>query len=347
MKKLITVLMLVCVGLANSQTNETFVKGDIQIKYNSRVSPGVKGVADVYTLNVNVCNSAIFKGTISHTPFIAGGYIDSAQNSNLKYQMECDVVNPKNPQQTKNVGKIFGTVPINENGTYDYSKGNLQVSVNQIGNAKGFDSKFSGQAIGKPLFKPKGFVEKAKQSLNITKTVNGKTVGVVVKKYDKMQFQSHVLGAGPVAIYQEVTVGGEMIFDYEKAVWYFKNVSISYVVDSKQIVDKLSGSIRWVEQKNRKQTGEGAYEYDVRVNEPLPSENSVFAAAADESAFFETDNNIPCLTGSMSYKDSFSGDTVVSSNVTLDLVGNKLSRQQVMCLTKLLVFTCVVPINAE
>jgi hypothetical protein len=47
------------------------------------------------------------------------------------------------------------------------------------------------------------------------------------------------------------------------------------------------------------------------------------------------------------YKDTLAGETVSSSAVTVDLKGNKLSKQQAMYLAKLLFISFAVPLNAE
>jgi hypothetical protein len=214
--------------------------------------------------------------------------------------------------------------------------------------AKGFESKFTGLAAGKPPMKALGLIDSLKkQAVNITKNVNGKNMTIIVKKYDKMQFQNHILGAGPVQIYQEVTVNGEMIYDYDRSVWYFNRMTISYVVDGQQKVDKVSGTILWVESADRKSTGNGEYDFDVRINEPPPGEEAIFASSSDESAFFATDNSIPSLTGTMKYHDTINGDTTTASSVKIDLTGNKLTKQQMMVLCKLLVFSAAVPMNAD
>ena len=347
---LTAVLMALCSG---AQTNPpTFIKGDMQIKYDSRKSPGTKGVQDIYTLNVNVANSALFHGTISDTPQIIDGWISKTvvQPRSLKYDIACDVVNPKNPAQTKNVGKMYGTVPISSDGVYHYDSGSLTVDILPIGNAGGFSSKFAGTAAGKPLARPANWMETLQRdAVNITRSVNGKTTTVTLKKYDKMEFRQHVIAAGPVGIYQSVTVSGEMLYDYDKSCWFFNNMGVQYVDNGIVKSDRLSGTIRWVESPQRKTTGEGEYQFDIRINEPPPGANAAFEAqAADESAFFQTDSTIPSLTGTMKYKDSpLGGGTTLASAVTLDLTGNNITKQQVMVLCKIIVFSSVVPMNAD
>lgn len=100
----------------------------------------------------------------------------------------------------------------------------------------------------------------------------------------------------------------------------------------------MTGNIRW---------GKGAYDFDIKINEPLPSESAVFAAVADEAAFFAEDTSSSGLTGKMSYKDVESNGKVISSSVSIDLAGRSLNKQQVMYLSKLFFFVAVIPINAE
>jgi hypothetical protein len=165
---------------------------------------------------------------------------------------------------------------------------------------------------------------------------------VALKKYDKMDFRQHVIGAGPVQIYQPVTVNGEMLYDYDKSCWFFNNVTMQYAEGGVIKIDRLNGTIRW-----DKKTSE--YQFDVRVNEPPPKDNAAFetAAASDESSFFETDTTVPALTGTMKYKDSVRGDVTLASLVTIDLRGNNITKQQVMSLCKIIVFSSVVPMNSD
>lgn len=354
MKNLLISLVWFAFIHANAQTNPpTTIKGAMDIKYNTRQTPGTKGVQDVYTLNVNVANSALFHGTIADTPQIIDGWINKTvvQPRALKYDIACDVVNPKNAAQTKNVGRMYGTVPISSDGVYHYDAGSLTVDILPIGNAGGFSSKFGGLAFGKPLARPANWLDTLQRdAVNITRSVNGKTTTVTLKKYDKMEFRQHVIAAGPVGIYQAVTVNGELLYDYDKSCWFFNNVGVQYAENGIVKRDQLSGTIRWVESPQRKTTGEGEYQFDIRVNEPPPSASAAFeTAVSDESSFFQTDNSIPALTGTMKYKDHFKpgSDTTLSSDVTIDLAGNNISKQQTMVICKVIIFSSVVPMNAD
>lgn len=345
---LTAVLALACAFGATAQTNTPLpVKGTLDIKFNSRVA---KGQADTYSVAINVANSALFSGTITDTPLVMGGVMGNTvkQGRSLSYSIDCDVVNPKNPKQTRNVGRMNGIVPIALDGTYRYDTGSLEVSILPMGNAGGFTSKFGGTALGKPLNRPSNWFEKLKcEATSITRSVNGKTMTVILKKYDRMDFKQHVIGAGPVQIYQPVTVNGEMLYDYEKECWFFNNVTMQYADGGNIKIDRLSGTVRYVKSPQYKSNGESEYQFDIRVNEPPPNVSAAFETkASDESSFFETDTTVPALTGLMKYKDTVRGVTLASA-VTVDLVGNNISKQQLMALTKIIIFSSVVPMNAD
>lgn len=353
MKKLITLSVVILALNALGQTNiPTFIKGVMEINYGThRGSVPTIADKDVYNMSINVCNSALFHGTITDSPLIMGGWTGGTvvQKRSLYYDVACDVVNPKNPAQTKNVGRLFGTVPIDQTGEYRYDSGNLEISVLPMGSAGGFDRKFTGTAAGKPLIRPANWMDTMQRSVvNITRSVGGKTMTVVLKKYDKMEFRQALLGAGPVQIYQDVTVNGEMLYDYDKNTWFFNNITVQYATGEVVKIDRLTGNIRWLPDADRKQTGLGQYEFDIRVNEPPPNENAAFTASKDdESSFFVNDTSVPSLTGTMKYKDTMRGDTTFASNVAIDLVGNNITKQQTMVLCKMIIFAAVVPMNAD
>ena len=204
-----------------------------------------------------------------------------------------------------------------------------------MGMAQGFETKFTGTAAGKPLIKSSPSI-----GTQISRLVNGKTVNLAVKKYDKMVFTDHKFGGGPVQRYPECIVNGSMIYDYERSVWYFKDVQMSYVTNGVPRVDRLTGNIRWIESQNE-------YQFDVRLNEPPPGEASVFAGAQDESSFFQTDDTLSALVGTMKYKDTKSGERTATSQVIINLTGNKLSQVQTMNLAKLILISSIVPINSD
>ena len=372
MKSLLTLAVMLataCALPAQNTNPPTFIKGDLAIKYNTRMSPGNPAVKDVYTLNLNVNNSAGFHGTITDTPLVMSGMITKtvSRSRSLYYDLSCDVMNPKTGQVVgKNISRLYGTVPIDLSGVYNYNSGSLEFSV--LDRRAGSDSKFSGTAAGKPLNRPADWLDKVKlQTVTITRQINGKTQKVILKKYDKMEFQNVLLAAGPIPMYQTATATGEMYYDYDKFEWFFKDITIQYSVpaangDGSVIrSDRLTGTIRWMPDAHRATTGQGDYQFDIRVNEPIPNEmQSSAAPASDESAFTEVDNSVPSLTGTMSYRDTFKQGTVdavgdplgnnattLTSAVTIDLNGNGITKQQIMVLCKMVVFAAVVPMNSD
>jgi len=335
-----------------AQSN-SLVNGKINIKFNSRAqvddlgNPEV-GIKDVYIYDISM-DLVSFQGKIEHLPGIYGANLGlEKQAAEVGYNLIASIRNPANPQQQKAIGKLVGGVPIDKKGVYKYDNGNLRMAVDASGAAAGFESKFSGIAAGKS---PKGasLLDKAKkQAITLTKQVKGKAVKLVVSDYDKMVFTDLLIGAGPVRAYPETRVNGEMLFDYERSAWYFNGVTLAYQIGGKSYMDKLSGHIKWVENPQRKTNGEGEYQFDVRVNEPEKTgEAAVFAGGDDEAAFFATDNTLPALSGTAKYKDTMRGESVVASDIAVALVGNNLTKQQTMALTKLIWFVCVVPVNAE
>lgn len=352
MKHLVAFSLLALAFTAAAQPKPPVaIKGTIDIKYNTRQSgPGVRGVKDVYTVNVNFSNSSLFHGTITDTPQIIDGWINKTvvQPRALDYDFALDVVNPHNPTQTRNVGRMYGTVPISSDGVYHYDTGSLQVDVLPMGNAGGFTSKFDGTAAGKPLTRPSNWQDMLRETVNITRQINGRNMRVVLNKYDKMDFRNHIIAAGPVQIYQPVTVNGQMLYAYDpKNCWFFNNFTVQYAEGGVVKIDRIAGTIRWIEDADRATTGKGHYEFDIRVNEPPPSDSAAFSAPSDESAFFETDSSIPGITGTMQYLDTLRGDTTMASHVDIALTGNNITKMQAMVLTKVILFSCIVPMNSD
>ncbi len=319
------------------------ITGSLSIDYRTRRAPGKEGITDVYTLNLNVANSAAFKGTIAQLPFIKNT-VSKNQMGRVIYDMELEVINPANIRQSRVVGKAFGYAPVDENNAFKFGdQPGVKFAINGIGAAQGFESRFGGTANGKPP-PASGLAKLKKDAVTL---MSGKGGKIVLVNYDKMSFDNHVLPRGPVGIYPETSVNGTMLFDYNRNCWYFNNLRFEYPAENRRASDVLTGNIRWVEAKNRRSTGEGYYAVDIRVNEPLPSESQVFSATADESAFFASSDDVPGLSGTIQYKDVFVGETVVSSAVNIDLKATKLSKAQVVMLSKLLFLSAIVPINAE
>jgi hypothetical protein len=271
----------------------------------------------------------------------------------LDYQLIAAVCHPTNAAVTRDVGRLYGKVPVTIDGLYNYGAGTLKVSINAMGRAQAFDSKYGGTAHGKPLVKRQAsYLDRARQSVNkevqrVQKRVGGKTVSLSVTNYDKMVFTQHKMAAGPVQYYPDAIVNGGMLYDGDRYAWYFQDVSISYAAEGNGRQDRLTGNIRWIEQPRNGSSRDGEYQFDVRLNEPPPDSGAVFATDANEEAFFEVDATLAALTGTMKYKDTFVGDKVAQSSVVIELTGNRLNRQQTMNLVKLILLSAIVPLNAE
>lgn len=359
---IVSILLLAVLPLLGQQpapVTDPFIKGDLIITYNTRTQKdGDKpkaGVKDDYKLKINVANSIMFDGTIQHQPFIKNTF-GSNQPGRLIHSVDCFVYNPRNLQQTKNIGRLYGAVPIDEQNVYRFEDGDLRIGIFGSGGAQGIESRVKGLALGKPPA-ASGWAKmfnQVKERISITKSVGGQAVTIQVNNYDQMVFQNHVLSAGPLGIYTEVTVAGTMLYDYDRSAWHFQGLTITYgQQDERGRVliqsDRLTGNIRWVEAPDRKTSGKGEYQFDVRVNEPQQAEAAMFMGSAQqaEDAFFTADATIPGLTGTMAYTDSIVNDVVTRSTVKIDLKGGQLSKQQAVYLAKLLMMSCIVPFNAE
>lgn len=347
------------------------ITGDINIVYNTRVQTeddgSVKpGVADVYTLSVHATNTVLFQGTIEHVPTIFSNVLGRVtQSSNLKYALDLILRNPNNLEQKMVIGKMVGVVPIDKNGVYRYTDGNLRIAVNSAGKAAGFESKFQGLAAGKPPKNNSSLGSVKKKAFSLTRMVKGKEAKISVTDYDEMVFNDFVMAAGPVKAFPETRVNGKVVYDYERGVWYFIDVVLTYIgADGKTVSDKLSGNIKWTEDPNRSSNGLGEYQFDVRVNEPQQTtgESATFQSADNESDFFTSDPTLPCLTGTMKYKDTIRSNPnagpsasdeekfiVASSAVSIILTPNNLGddKTRIVNLFKLLGISMVVPMNAE
>jgi len=355
---IIAALGLTTLGMAQTPPAQTpFVKGTLSIDFGTVTNADAKGnpntgATDKYTFNLNVADSVHYHGSIVRLPYVPKMF-GTDQLGDLTFNVDADVVNPRNPNQTRNIGKISGDVGVDKTNVYHFTEGSVGINTFGMGTAVGLSSVFKGIAVGKPPANQSALAKLKNQVVSITRSVHGQNMTIKVANYDKMDFQGLVLAAGPIQTYPETTVNGSMLYDYDRNAWHFVNVSCTYWLNGKQCNDTLSGDIRWVPAADRGTTGKGEYDFDVRLNEPPPSEQAAFAAPTGEADFFATDTNITGLTGTMKYADTFNGaytdeNTPVSaSNITVDLVGNNLTKQQIMVLTKLLLMVAVVPMNSN
>ncbi|HEY8667531.1 MAG TPA: hypothetical protein VIL86_12750 [Tepidisphaeraceae bacterium] len=274
------------------------------------------------------------------------------QSAQLGFNINLSVLNPKDLKQKKTVGKWVGAVPIDEkSGAYDLAGGaaqerTLRIAIDTVGSAKGFTDTFGGKLIGKAEKKD------TLASYTYKRLVGDKEVAVTVKKSDPMKFEAVELAKGPSENYPHTSVNGRLDYDYETGNWLTDGIHFKYQLDGKDYEDVMTGTIKWIEDPDRKTNGKGHYDFNLRFNEDknkkASGEGAAFEKMSEEDAFFAVDNTIPCLTGQIAYVDSMVGgkDIPASSKITYSLNANKLTKQQVMNFFKLWL-VCTGPTNDE
>jgi hypothetical protein len=311
------------------------------------------GAKDSYKLAVQVAKTTEFSGLIQRQPKLFSSVLGrTKQDAELTYSVDLTVLNPNDLKQKKVVGKWVGTVPMNpETGAYDLGGGKakespLRVAVDAIGRAAAFQDHFSGRLMGK---------SEKKEGLGSSvyrRVVGKRTVEVKVAKSDPMRFESMVLAMGPASSYPRTTVSGRLDYDYETGNYFTDGITFRYSLNGKEYEDIVTGSIKWVQEKDYDTSGKSYYEFNLRFNEAknqsTSGEGAAFEAMSEEDAFFAVDNTIPSLTGRVSYVDVIPGEDELptSSKVTYALDANKLTKPQIMNFFKLWMI-CVGPTNDE
>jgi hypothetical protein len=348
----------------NTLTEDDVIKGTMQIDFNTRTNldttGGLKqgsaalGAQDKYTFSLNAAKTTEFQGEILRTPKLLTSTLGRAkQDALLYYNVNLAVLNPNDLKQKKVVGKWVGRVPIDPaSGAYDLAAGKadsqgLRVAIEATGSAQSFSDVFAGKLIGKAE-KKEGLGSKLYK-----RVIGGKEQTITVKAADPMQFQRIELAKGPAATYPRTVVNGSLDFDYETSNYLTEGITFTYTLDGKEITDKITGSIKWVEDPAYDTNGKGYYDFNLRFNEeknkPAQGEAAAFGQMSAEEAFFAVDTSVPCLTGKIEYVDTFvpgSDGKVASSKVTYHLNANKLTKQQIVAFTKLWLI-CVGPTNDD
>jgi hypothetical protein len=253
-------------------------------------------------------------------------------------------------------GVIAGTMEIDFKSRTEldsagtYTEGSLEsplrIAIDAIGQQPAFTDKFGGKLIGKSK------KEDNLASYTYKRIVGNKTIQMKVAKVDPMKFVDLELAKGPAGNYPRTTVNGTLDFDYETGNWLTEGIRFRYNMNGKDTEDIVTGSVKWVEDDNRKTNGKGEYQFNLRWNEakqaPATTESAAFAKLSDEDAFFAVDDSLPCLTGKITYEDKFiSGEeTPASSKVVFALNSNKLTKTQVVNFFKLWMIG-IGPINDE
>ncbi|GIK17204.1 MAG: hypothetical protein BroJett003_21680 [Planctomycetota bacterium] len=344
-------------------TKDNVIVGTMNIDFRTRTeldtsgdykagSPKI-GVKDEYKFDIIVADTTQFTGTITRQPNIFTKTLQrSKQSAQLGFDVSLTVMNPKDLKQKKVVGKWVGTVPIDTaSGAYQLAGGKaqqsaLRIAVDAMGKASAFTDEFAGRLMGKAE-KKEGLA-----AYTYKRVVGKKTVEVKVSKSDPMRFDNIVLGKGPAEVYPRTTVNGRLDYDYETGNWYTDGIRFTYNLNGKEYEDIVTGSIKWVEDPNRESNGKGYYDFNLRFNEEksrtASGESAAFENMSDEDAFFAVDNSIPCMTGMISYVDTFGGDgdLPTSSQVAFNLNANQLTKAQIMNFFKLWMI-CIGPTNDE
>jgi hypothetical protein len=335
----------------NTITEDKVIAGTMDIDFATRTnldtsgdlkekSPAI-GAKDAYKLAMTVAQTTKFSGTIYRQPNLFTKNLGrKKQDALITYDITLSVLNPKDLKQEKAVGKWVGTMPIDPtSGAYNLGGGAakdspLRINVDAVGKAAAFVDKFSGRLIGKAEKKDSlaGYTYK--------RIIGDKTVVKVAKKVDPMRFEAITLAKGPSENYPSTGVSGRLDYDYETSNWFTDGIHFTYNLDGKDMVDNVTGSIKWVEDPDYKTNGKGFYEFNIRFNEDkfkkAGSEADAFKNMSDEDAFFAVDNTIPCLTGRITYQDTMGGgEEPTASKITYALNANKLTKQQIMEFFKL------------
>jgi len=344
-------------------TEPNVIAGTMEITFETRTKldttgdlkkgSAAVGAKDTYKLDLQVAKTTEFSGTIQRQPKLFSSLLGrTKQDAELTYSVDLAVLNPADMKQKRTVGKWVGTVPMNpQTGAYDLGAGKekespLRIAVDAVGRAQAFQDNFSGRLMGK---------SEKKEGLgsSVYKRVIGKrTVEVKVLKSDPMRFENMVLAMGPAMSYPRTTVSGRLDYDYETGNYYTDGITFRYTLDGKEHEDLVTGSIKWIQEKDYATSGKSYYDFNLRFNEASnlssSGEGAAFEEMSEEDAFFAVDNTIPSLTGRISYVDMIPGEDELptSSKVTYALDANKLTKQQVMNFFKLWLI-CVGPTNDE
>ncbi len=266
-------------GLELVPPEKSAVTGQVVADFGSRRATGATGI-DIYTItNLTVADLMIMGGTIQRTP-----------EKSLSYSIKFDVFNPKSPGQiAREVAILRGDVLIDDKGRYLPQNGKLRIDI-----VKGQQSSslFRGVLQGREVTRWWEISEQLKKAEKAAKkaysrVVEGKTITIEVTNPDPLGFDGLVLASGPFSYLPETTVRGSLDYDYELGNWLTDNagLALSYKLGDKQIDDKVTGSIRFVEEAGNATVGgkqvpyTGYYDYSMRFNEQ--------AAAAGDQAFFE------------------------------------------------------------
>jgi hypothetical protein len=289
------------------------ITGSMVIDYNSRSARSQSNV-DLYEITgLTVADLLVLNGTIQRVP-----------ERQLTYSMRFDVINPANTSQVqKDAAILRGDLVIDSTGRYGTEAGNLRLDVVK-GNQT--TAKFSGGIQGRAVARWWDVAKKLKQAAKeatkaYSRYVDGKVITIQLKNPDPLRFDRLGLAAGPFSFLVGTTVSGTLDYDYELGNWLTdqSGVTFTYTLGDKVYSDKVTGSIRYVEEpgsftdaKNKKHPYTSYYDYNLRFNEPPVNKDAGFfggdTTQSDTDAFFSSsDTTKPGLYGRVYYNDSETG----------------------------------------
>lgn len=343
-------------------TEDNIIAGTMDIDFRTRTEmdtsgslvPGsaALGARDKYKFSLRVGKTTEFAGSIYRQPNLYSKLLHQPkQSASLSYDVGLSVLNPRDLTQKKNVGKWVGMVPIDTSGVYHLAGGKaderpLRIAVDTVGSAKGFTDLFGGDLVGK--------AEKKENLASYTyrRLVAGKEIQIQVKRVDPMRFDNIELAKGPSEIYPHTLVTGRLDYDYETGNWYTDGIHFKYGLNGKDYDDVVTGSIKWLEDPDRKENGKGHYDFNLRFNEDKnkkpTSEGAAFSKMSDEEAFFAVDTSVPSFTGRIDFIDTMipGKEAPSASKITYALNAHNLTKQQIMNFFKLWMLA-VGPTNDE
>ena len=229
-------------AVAEIPADKAKVTGTIVIDYNSRSERSQSNV-DVYNIqDLAVADLMVLKGVIQRIP-----------EQRMTYSVRMDVINPQNPSQiARDAAILRGDLVIDSDGRYNPEDGNLRLDVvkgNQSSN------RFTGDIQGREVARWWQIGKKLKAATTeatkaYSRLVEGKVVSIQVKNPDPLRFEGLGLAAGPFSFIAEAKVSGIFDYDYELGNWLTDQagVQFTYTVGSNVVSDRVTGSIRYVEE---------------------------------------------------------------------------------------------------
>lgn len=345
-------------GDANRAPNDA-IKGEMNMTFNTRTSSGTeegapkKGVKDVYAVNLTINANRKVAGAISRQPRIKQLGIRTVQQPQYDFDLKWIAIITGQGERT--VGNWVGVMPIDPtSGAFVLDGGGdqqraLRIAVD-VGTA--LNDQFGGRFYGKPEDKSK------LSAASFKRMINGKEVEYKYQA-DPLRFDGLIVAEGPdKGRYTRSTVTGSLDYDRATGNYFAKNLRSAYTVEGKDYVDTITGTIKWVEDPQRKTNGKGKYEFNLRFNEDKlakPAPEDSIAKVADEDAIFAVAKGVPSITGTIEYTDTFSGSVLKDpdgnplpsmSKAVYNLQATDLTKQQVMNFAKLWIIA-VGPTNDE